>query len=228
MLARSPDTTVCCGAFRPASDTCAARPSAARAASTSAALASSEAMPPPAGKACIRRPRAATRRQASSRSNTPAAWAAAISPMLWPSSSSGCTPQLSHTRHNATSSANRAGWVKSVRLSNAASALPASANITSSSGFSSVVKRCAMSSSAWRNTGLDWYRPWPMRGSWLPWPVNSRARRHSRSRSSTMLTAPAGTSPVRAYEASASSRSDLPLANTTRRLRKWVRVVASE
>ena len=47
-------------------------------------VARTDAIAPPGGWACMSRPRAATRRQASSSVVTPATWAAASSPMEWP------------------------------------------------------------------------------------------------------------------------------------------------
>ena len=48
---------------------------------------------PPAGSACISRPRAATSASASSSEKTPARHAATYSPRLWPIMASGSTPQ---------------------------------------------------------------------------------------------------------------------------------------
>ncbi|CAM5433918.1 hypothetical protein SLAVM298S_01851 [Streptomyces lavendulae subsp. lavendulae] len=79
--------------------------------STSSSDAWTAIMAPPAGRACISRPRAATSLHASSRSKTPAACAAAISPMECPERKSGFSPQLSTRRKSATSTANSAGWV---------------------------------------------------------------------------------------------------------------------
>ena len=53
-------------------------------------------------------------RAASSSDNTPATWAAVISPTEWPITTSGVTPQDCHNAANATSMANNAGWANSV------------------------------------------------------------------------------------------------------------------
>ncbi len=66
---------------------------------------------------CISRPRAATRRSASSRGKTPARQAATYSPTLWPSRAAGRTPHSIHRRARAYSTANRAGWATAVASS---------------------------------------------------------------------------------------------------------------
>src|SRR5262249_35173557 len=66
---------------------------------------------PPAGNACINRPRATTNRHASTSDNTPDTCAALISPIECPATKSGRIPQDSTNRNNATSNANNAGWV---------------------------------------------------------------------------------------------------------------------
>ncbi|MEZ5979750.1 MAG: hypothetical protein R3F34_16240 [Planctomycetota bacterium] len=78
-------------------------------------------MPPGRVRSTISRPRAATSRQASSSENTPATYAAAYSPMLWPATQVGSTPRLFQNAASATSTAKIAGCVKSVRSSSAAS-----------------------------------------------------------------------------------------------------------
>ena len=83
---------------------------------TSPAVARTASMPPPAGSCCMRRPRATTSRQASSRLNTSAMAAAAYSPMLCPSSQAGSAPSRSSACACAYCSAKIAGWANSVRL----------------------------------------------------------------------------------------------------------------
>ncbi len=51
---------------------------------------------------------------ASSRVSAPATWAAAISPMLWPTTASGSTPQERHSRARATSIAKSVGCSTSI------------------------------------------------------------------------------------------------------------------
>ncbi len=72
----SPETTTACGPLTAARST----PSPSDGA-TSSSLACRATMAPPGGSACISRPRADTRAQASARERTPDTWAAASSPM---------------------------------------------------------------------------------------------------------------------------------------------------
>ena len=67
------------GPFTAASDT--SSPSSGR---TSSSVAWMATIAPPAGSACINRPRAATSAHASARDSTPATCAAATSPIEWP------------------------------------------------------------------------------------------------------------------------------------------------
>ena len=75
------------------------------------AAANTATIAPPAGSACIRRPRAAIRRTASSSVRMSATHAAAISPTLWPITAAGLTPQDRHISASPYSSANSAGCV---------------------------------------------------------------------------------------------------------------------
>ena len=93
-----------------------------------------EAMAPPPGTRCIKVPRAATSRTASSSDMTSAAQAAAISPTLCPMSALGVMPQDFNSSTSAYSTANNAGCVKSVRLTSASSVR--SAKMTSSKPLS--------------------------------------------------------------------------------------------
>ena len=70
---------------------------------------------PPSGSAPINRPRALISAHASASESTPATCAAATSPTEWPITTSGAIPKDSSSRYSATSSANSAGWVCSVR-----------------------------------------------------------------------------------------------------------------
>ena len=70
---------------------------------------------PPSGSAPISRPRALISAAASASERTPATCAAAISPTEWPMTTSGVIPIDSSSRYRATSSANSAGCVFSVR-----------------------------------------------------------------------------------------------------------------
>ncbi|CAM2967615.1 hypothetical protein STAL104432_09530 [Streptomyces albus] len=142
---RSPESTTWPGAFTAATET----PS-----TSSGVTSSSEArtahIAPPDGSAAINRARAATRRHASGRVNTPATCAAANSPTECPVRQSGVTPHDSSSRNSATSMANRAGWAQPVPDSSPSG----SVNITSRSGRSSSPSKPAhTSSSAAANTG---------------------------------------------------------------------------
>ena len=68
----------------------------------------------PAGAACIRRARIETTLIATGRSKTPATVAATSSPMLCPASAAGVTPYDMTNCASAYSTANRAGWARSV------------------------------------------------------------------------------------------------------------------
>ncbi len=133
----SPDTTVAVGPLTAAMSTAAPNPT------TSASVARRETISPSARADCISRPRAATRVAASGSENTPATCAAASSPMEWPSRKSGRTPQCSSSRKSATSTANSAGWVYSVR----SSAVGSWSNTTSRSGRSSSGSNAAQTAS---------------------------------------------------------------------------------
>lgn len=78
---------------------------------TSSSVASTAVIAPPSGSACISRPRAATRAQASGRVRTPAACAAVSSPMEWPMRASGRAPQEWTRAWAAVPTANSAAWV---------------------------------------------------------------------------------------------------------------------
>ncbi len=80
----SPETTTASGPLTAAIPTASARPAPAMYASASCSAASIATIAPPVGRACISRPRAATRAQASGSVSTPAAYAAVISPSEWP------------------------------------------------------------------------------------------------------------------------------------------------
>ncbi|KRD23271.1 hypothetical protein ASE41_09675 [Streptomyces sp. Root264] len=64
----------------------------------------------PGAAFCIRRPRSATSRSASSGVSTPARHAATSSPRLCPSMAAGRTPQDIHSLASANSTTNSAGW----------------------------------------------------------------------------------------------------------------------
>ncbi|RPK83668.1 hypothetical protein EES47_24770 [Streptomyces sp. ADI98-12] len=170
----APETTTEAGPLTAATETCPACP--ARSGATSSSVASRETMAPPSGRASMRRPRAVTRAQASARVNTPATWAAAISPTECPVRWSGVTPQDSTSRNRATSRANRAGCAYPVRSRRAASSLPSSARSRGRSGRSSPASRWSrISSRARAKTGKRAYSSRPMPGRWAPWPEKSTA-----------------------------------------------------
>ncbi len=189
---------------------------------TSASVARRDTIAPPAGRSCMRRPRAATRVTASFRSSTPATWAATISPMECPASRSGRTPQCSSRRWRAVSKVNSAAWVYTVRCSGASAPSASSSNMTSRSGRSRCSSKAAqISSKAAANTGKAACRVRPMPGRWEPCPENRTARRPG-SGATTGARVPSATS---RRAASSSSRSRPVTAA------RWVnreRVVASE
>ncbi|RPK57426.1 hypothetical protein EES42_39165 [Streptomyces sp. ADI95-17] len=190
---------------------------------TSSSDAWSETIAPPSGRACIRRPRAATSVAASWRERTPATWAAASSPMEWPASRSGSIPQWPRSRDSATSTANRAAWVWAVRCSRPASSLASSAYRTSRSGRSRCGSRCAQTSSnASRNSGKRAASSRPVPSRWLPCPLNRNASLPSVT---VPRTGPASSATRASRPRSSSSRS---APTTTARSSKAVRVVASE
>ncbi len=78
----SPATTTDAGPLTAATDTRSSCP--ASTCRTASSVAPTESIAPPAGRACISLPRAATSRHASSSENTPATCAAAISPTECP------------------------------------------------------------------------------------------------------------------------------------------------
>ena len=170
--APAPAITRLPGALKAATDTLSAWGAISRC--TSAASPCTATMAPPAGSACIRRPRAAIRRAPSSRLNTPATTAAANSPTLWPITTVGSMPQLRQVAASATSMANSAGCVKPVwsRLP------PVSSNITSRSGLPSKgSSTAAQRSIVARNTGSASYSSRPMPTYCAPCPVKRKATR---------------------------------------------------
>ena len=128
---------------------------------------------PDTGNDPINSPRRAANRTPSSSVNTPAAYAAAISPTLWPNTADGLTPTLPHNSHNPASSAYNPGCVHRVSSSNPSA--PSSPNITSSSDSPRSSRTAASHRSrAPRNTGSRSYNPRPIPAHWLPWPVNRK------------------------------------------------------
>ncbi len=96
---------------------------------SSCSVACTASIAPPAGNACISRPRAVTILAASARDSTPATWAAAISPTEWPTSTSGRTPQWVSRANSATSTAKIAGWAYSVVSSSSGSSRAAASGL---------------------------------------------------------------------------------------------------
>ncbi|GGU31483.1 hypothetical protein GCM10010178_24760 [Lentzea flava] len=87
---------------------------AVRCGTTSSSDAITDTIAPPSGNACMSADRAVTSRHASSRLNTPATCAAAISPIECPTRWSGLTPNHSSNRYSATSTAKIAGCANPV------------------------------------------------------------------------------------------------------------------
>src|SRR3982751_6748488 len=112
MASSAPDTTTAAGPLT------AATPHPSNVANTSASDAATANIPPPAGNACINRPRAATNTHASASDSTPATYAAVTSPTECPPTKSGTTPNDSTNRNNATSTANNPACVNTVSSNN--------------------------------------------------------------------------------------------------------------
>ena len=167
--ASGPETVKQFGALTAASTTW--PPVAAKAASRSAKGANTAAMPPVAGSAWIRRPRSAERCSAVSKGSTPAAQAAASSPMLCPATAAGRTPQDRHSSVRAYWMAKITGWVTAVWAR--AAGVMSSAYSSSIRGRPRVVPSSpAQRSRAARNTGWVAYSSRPMPTYCEPWPLN--------------------------------------------------------
>ena len=106
-----PERTMLCGALTAAIETDGNSAIAALAETSSVTTLT---IFPPMGRDCIKRPRAATIRTASSSVNTFATHAAAYSPILCPKTKSGTMPHSSKSFASEYSIANRAGCVYSV------------------------------------------------------------------------------------------------------------------
>ena len=100
---------------------------------------------------CMMRPRCHTIRTASSSESTPATYSAANSPMLWPTTAAGSTPQERQSAANATCTAKTAGSASSVSCRRDTSAGAASAAESDQPGERR--KRASRSASVSRNTG---------------------------------------------------------------------------
>ena len=143
---------------------------------SSSSVAWTATIAPPAGRSCISRPRAATRRAGVGRERTPATCAAAISPTEWPSRKSGVTPHGSTSRKRATSTANSAGWVYPVRSSRAPSGRPRREQHVPQRPVESRRRARRRPRRGRRRTpGRRRYSSRPMPGRWLPWPVKRNA-----------------------------------------------------
>ena len=165
----------------------AARPSAGSPEISSAACASSSrtaSMPPPAGSACMSRPRATISAQASARSKTPAMTAAANSPTLWPSIQAGVTPTVASAAATAYSSAKIAGWANCVRSTVSASAVNISSRIERPR-WGAIASSTAASASRYTAQASCSARDMP--GYCEPWPVNSHPAASPRATPETAL-----------------------------------------
>ena len=220
----APATTTCAGPFTAAIATGAL---AARTASaTSVSAAAIDTIAPPAGSACISRPRAATSRTAPSSEKTPATHAAVSSPMLCPATTSGRTPHARHSASSAYSTVKSAGCVYAVWSSSVAASLSGAAHTTSRSGRSSSASNSAAHRShAARNAGHASYSPRPIPSRCAPWPANRNATFPRALRTCPRAT-PAGVSP-RAAAASARRTSSRDVAATASRCSIALRVVAA-
>ena len=144
------------------------------AAATSASAACTATIAPPAGSACISRPRAATSVAASASDSTPATCAAASSPIEWPTRKSGVdAPRLARSRNSATSTANSAGCVYPVCVQQVRRRRRSTTS--AHAGQSSV--RAAPRRTPAANTGNAAYSSRPIPSRCEPWPVNRNASR---------------------------------------------------
>ncbi len=203
--ARPPETTQSCGVLSAPNERSAY---GATSSATSSAGAATATMDPGARTDCIRAPRAATRRTASSSENSPATAAAATSPTEWPTSTSGRIPQLSQSLARAYSREKSAGWVNRVWSRSPGS--PSSPNMSAlTERPRCAAKSRSQASRCSRKTGWRAYSGAPMPVYCAPWPVNSSATLRSGSA-------------VGSWSRSASSSSRSP---TTPAIRwpKWAR-----
>ncbi|SKZ37974.1 Uncharacterised protein [Mycobacteroides abscessus subsp. abscessus] len=128
----------------------------------------------PRGAAFISRARIATALTAVGRSKTPAMVAAAYSPMLCPASADGSTPRDWASLASAYSTANNAGWVRSVRSSVRGEPSMMSARRSMPSSAS---KRVAAAVKCSAKTGSDSMRPRAIPTCCEPCPGNRNAMR---------------------------------------------------
>ncbi len=161
----SPDTTTESGAFTAAIST----PSTSSRSSSATATA---AIAPRRSTDPMSAPRRTTSRAASASENTPATWAAAISPTEWPRTTSGRTPQDSNSRTSASSNAKMAGWANCVSSIRAPSVI---------ASRTSAGNRARTSSKARANTGNASASSRPIPARCEPWPVNTNAVRPPRA-----------------------------------------------
>ena len=174
----------------------------ATASATSASVAAIETIAPPRGSACISRPRAATSRAASSSENTPATYAAASSPMLWPSNEVGLdAPRPPQRRERDLEREQRRlrvrGLVESARR---VAVGPHHRRAAGGRGGGRSAATRARASS--RNTGHAAASPRPMPSTCAPWPVNRNA---SRARGARRARDPSASRRASASSAAASS-----------------------
>ena len=157
--------------------------------------------------------RLAIRVSPSSRSNSPATWAAAYSPTLWPMTAAGWTPHERHSAASATSRENSAGCVNPVWWMRGSSP----ANMTSRSGRSKRSRRKASHrSSTSATTGSASYSSRPIPGYCEPCPVNSHTGRAGRVDSTWSRTMWRPCSPRPRARRSSRSSSIVPATNASR------------
>ena len=115
MAGRGPATTVLRGLFTAAIDT--APPYGAISSAVSRRSSPTTAIMPAPRVSPMAAARSTETAQASSSVRHPAAWAAPISPTLWPITASGRSPQACHTAVSAAWTAKIAGWATTVSSS---------------------------------------------------------------------------------------------------------------
>ena len=161
---------------------------------------------------------------ASASVSAPATYAAATSPMLWPTTASGTTPHACHSAASATSIANSTGCTTSIRSSRDVVSDAVSSASTEKSASAAIAPSHA--SSAARNAGSSVSSCRPIPSHCAPWPGNTNTTLPGPLPAACPRTTPAGVSPL-AASASAARNSSRERAATASRCSSALRVVAA-
>ncbi len=167
-----------------ASATQSSKPSRA-AVAASASRSTASIRPVPAAVRSRTALRRATTRAASSRERIPATVAAAISPWLCPTTTSGSTPAVRQAAARATETAHSTGWTMSTRPIQASPSRPVSTSVRDQSvcGASAAAHRSITAA----NAGSSAYSRAPIAAHCEPWPGKTKAvRPRSRARPATV------------------------------------------